>query len=93
MNQAGKQSANVGEGINKRSVHGFLYSNQLAVMNLLLCRSRRRQNLLQVYFLCLEKLFRRKASLENVGYIHAQVLLLLLGLMAYVMFNDIVKLI
>lgn len=41
---------------------------------------------------CIEKIIRRRVDPRIEGYIHAAGLVLLLALMAYVMFNDIVKL-
>ena len=41
---------------------------------------------------CIEKIIRRKLNPKVEGYIHGAGLVLLLALMAYVMFNDIVKL-
>jgi regulator of sigma E protease len=94
MNQAGKQSANVGEGIiNVLFMVSFIAIN-LAVMNLLPLPALDGGRIFFMYiFFVIEKLFRRKPSPKIEGYIHAAGFILLLGLMAYVMFNDIVKLI
>ena len=43
--------------------------------------------------LCLERLTRRRVDPKYEGYINAAGLVLLMGLMVYVMFNDIVRIV
>jgi regulator of sigma E protease len=94
MNQAGKQSASVGEGLINVLFFVSFISVNLSVMNLLPLPALDGGRIFFMYvFFIIEKLTRRKPNPKVEAYIHAAGLILLLGLMAYVMFNDIVKLI
>lgn len=65
---------------------GILLSANLGVMNLLPLPALDGGRLV---FLILEAIFRRRVSPKYEGWVHAIGLILLLGLMAFVMFNDV----
>jgi regulator of sigma E protease len=94
MNEVGKQASGFGEGLlNVLFLVSFISIN-LAVMNLLPIPALDGGRIFFMYvFALIEKITKRKPNPKVEGYIHAAGFILLLGLMAYVMFNDIVKLI
>ncbi len=94
MNQAGRQSASAAEGIINVLFFVSFISVNLAVMNMLPIPALDGGRIFFMYvFAAIERLSRRKPNPKVEGYIHAAGFILLLGLMAYVMLNDIVKLI
>ncbi len=93
IGDAGAEAESVGEGLaNVFGMIGFIAVN-LAVMNMLPIPALDGGHIFTMLVLwCIEKLIRRKPSPKIDTYIHAAGLILLLGLMAFVMFNDIRKL-
>lgn len=93
IGDAGAGAATVGEGLaNVFGLIAFIAVN-LAVMNMLPIPALDGGHIFTMLVLWLvEKLIRRKPSPKIESYIHAAGLVLLLGLMAFVMFNDIRKL-
>lgn len=92
MNDVGRQSANAGiAAINLSYLAAFIAVN-LAVMNLLPIPALDGG---RIFFLLvtwvIERISKRKVNPKYEGYIHAAGLVLLLGLMAIVMVNDIIK--
>jgi len=93
IGDVGAQSASVGEGLaNVFGLIAFIAVN-LAVMNLLPIPALDGGHIFSmIVFWCIGKIIRRKPSPKIEAYIHTAGLVLLLGLMAFVMFNDIRKL-
>ena len=93
IGEVGAQSATVGEGlINVFGLIAFIAVN-LAVMNLLPIPALDGGHIFSmIVFWLIGKIIRRQPSPKIEGYIHTAGLVLLLGLMAFVMFNDIRKL-
>ena len=93
ISDAGVSAPTVGEGLlNVFSLIAFIAVN-LAVMNLLPIPAQDGGRIFStLIFLLLEKLLGRKPSPKIEGGIHAVGLLLLLALMAFVMFHDIIRL-
>ena len=94
MNDVGKESASTADALlNICYLAGFIAVN-LAVMNLLpLPALDGGRIFLLIVTVLIEAVSRRRLDPKYEGYIHTGGMVLLLGLMAYVMFNDIVKLI
>ena len=93
MGDVGAQAATVGEGLsNVFGLVAFIAVN-LAVMNLLPIPALDGGRIFSMLiFALISVIIRRKPNPKIESYIHAGGLVLLLGLMAFVMFNDIYKL-
>ena len=93
MGDVGTQAATVGEGLsNVFGLVAFIAVN-LAVMNLLPIPALDGGRIFSMLvFALIALIIRRKPNPKIESYIHAGGLVLLLGLMAFVMFNDIYKL-
>ena len=93
IGEVGSQAATVGEGLaNVFGLIAFIAVN-LAVMNLLPVPALDGGHIFSmIVFWLIGKIIRRQPSPKIEGYIHTAGLVLLLGLMAFVMFNDIRKL-
>lgn len=94
MNDVGNQSASTADALmNIAYLAGFIAVN-LAVMNLLPIPALDGGRIfLLLVTLLIEAVSRRRLDPKYEGYIHTGGMVLLLGLMAYVMFNDIVKIV
>ena len=94
MNDVGRESESTADALlNICYLAGFIAVN-LAVMNLLpLPALDGGRVFLLLVTVLIETVTRKKLDPKYEGYIHTAGMVLLLGLMAYVMFNDIVKLI
>ncbi len=93
IGDVGTQSATVGEGLaNVFGLIAFIAVN-LAVMNLLPIPALDGGHIFSmIVFWLIGKIIRKQPSPKIESYIHTAGLVLLLGLMAFVMFNDIRKL-
>ena len=93
IGDVGAQSDTVGEGLaNVFGLIAFIAVN-LAVMNLLPVPALDGGHIFSmIVFWLIGKIIRKQPSPKIEGYIHTAGLVLLLGLMAFVMFNDIRKL-
>ena len=93
MGEVGSQAATVGEGLsNVFGLVAFIAVN-LAVMNMLPIPALDGGHIFSMLvFALIAVILRRKPNPKIESYIHAGGLVLLLGLMAFVMFNDIYKL-
>jgi len=94
MNDVGRQSATAWAAfLNLANLSAFIAIN-LAVMNLLPIPALDGG---RIFFLLLlwpvEKLLKRKPDPKYEGYIHTAGLVLLMGLMVYVMFNDVMRIV
>jgi len=94
INDVGESSENArAAAINISNLAAFIAIN-LAVMNLLPIPALDGG---RIFFLAvtwvIEKIIRRKIDPKYEGYIHAVGLFLLIGLMVYIMFNDVVRII
>ena len=94
MNDVGNESENTSDALlNIAYLAGFIAVN-LAVMNLLPIPALDGGRIfLLLVTLLIEAVTRRRLDPKYEGYIHTVGMVLLLGLMAYVMFNDIVKIV
>ena len=94
INDVGQSAATAGAAIiNIANFSAFIAIN-LAVMNLLPIPALDGGRILFMYVTWgVEKLTKRKLNPKYEGYVHAAFLLLLLGLSAFVMYNDIVRII
>ena len=94
MNDVGQESETTSDALlNICYLAGFIAVN-LAVMNLLPIPALDGGRVfLLIVTVIIEAISRRKLDPKYEGYVHAGGMVLLLGLMAYVMFNDIIKLI
>jgi len=92
IGEVGSQSASFGEGLaNVLGLIAFIAVN-LAVMNMLPIPALDGGHIFSMLlFWLIGKIIRRQPSPKIESYIHAAGLVLLLGLMAFVMFNDIRK--
>ncbi len=94
ISDVGNQSATTADALANIAYLGAFIAVNLAVMNLLPIPALDGG---RIFFLLvtwgLEKLLRRKIDPKYEGYIHAGGLVLLIGLMVVVMFNDIVRII
>lgn len=94
MNEVGESSETTAQGLLSVAGLGAFIAVNLAVMNLLPIPALDGGRIfLMAVTWCGEKITRRKFNPKYEGYIHAAGFVLLMGLMVYVMFNDIVKLI
>ncbi len=93
MGDVGSQASTVGEGLsNVFGLVAFIAVN-LAVMNLLPIPALDGGRIFSMFvFALIGAIIRKKPNPKIESYIHAGGLVLLLGLMAFVMFNDIYKL-
>ena len=94
MAEVGKQSATVGEALQNILFFGALIAINLAIMNMLPIPALDggRVFLLLVTWV-IESLTHKKLDPKYEGYIHAVGLVLLLGLMAFVLFNDVLNIV
>lgn len=93
INDVGQNSATTGEGLIQVFYFIAFIAVNLAVMNLLPLPALDGGRIFFMYvFALIEKITKRTPGKQVEGYIHAAGLVLLLGLMAYVMLNDIIKL-
>jgi len=94
IGQVGRESASAGDAIANIAYLAAFIAVNLAVMNLLPIPALDGG---RIFFLAvtwiLEKILGRKINPKYEGYIHAGGLVLLMGLMVVVMFNDIVRII
>ena len=93
ISDTGKQSATTGEALSNIAYLGAFIAINLAVMNMLPIPALDGG---RVFFLLItaviEKLTRKKINPKYEGYVHAAGMVLLLALMAFVTFEDILKL-
>ena len=93
ISDTGKQSATTGEAMGNIAYLGAFIAVNLAVMNMLPIPALDGG---RVFFLLvttvIEKLTRRRINPKYEGYVHAAGMVLLLALMAFVTFEDILKL-
>lgn len=94
MAETGKNSATVGDAISNIAYFGAFIAVNLAVMNMLPIPALDggRVALLLVTWV-IESVTGKKLDPKYEGYIHAAFMILLLALMAYVMFNDIFRIV
>lgn len=94
MNDVGKESESTADALlNIAYLAGFIAVN-LAVMNLLPIPALDGGRIfLLLVTVLIEAVARRRLDPKYEGYIHTGGMVLLLGLMAYVMFNDIIKIV
>ncbi|HBR09312.1 MAG TPA: RIP metalloprotease RseP, partial [Clostridiales bacterium] len=94
MNTVGQSSRTIGMAIENIAYFGAFIAINLAVMNLLPLPALDGG---RIFFLFVNRLIelitKRKVNPKYEGYIHAAGMALLLGLMVFVMYNDIVRLI
>jgi len=94
MAETGQQSESLGDAIGNILFLGALIAVNLAIMNMLPIPALDGG---RVFFLLvtwlIEKLIRRRIDPKYEGYIHGAGMVLLLGLMALIMFNDIVRIV
>lgn len=94
INQVGSESGSFQNGLRNVAYMCAFIAVNLAVMNLLPIPALDGGRIfLMLVTLVIEKVFRRKVNPKIEGYVHAAGYVLLLGLMAFVMLNDIIKLI
>lgn len=94
MNDVGEQSATTDAAVKNMLYIAALIAINLAIMNMLPIPALDGGRVfLLIVTLLVEKLLRRKLDPKYEGYIHLMGMVLLLGLMAVVMYNDIAKLI
>lgn len=93
INDVGQSSATMAAGLIQVFFFIAFIAVNLAVMNLLPLPALDGGRIFFMYvFALIGKITRRRPGKQVEGYIHAAGLVLLLGLMAYVMLNDIIKL-
>lgn len=93
INDVGRSSVSIGAGLIQVFYFIAFIAVNLAVMNMLPLPALDGGRIFFMYvFKLIELVIRRRPDKRIEGYIHATGLVLLLGLMAYVMLNDIVKL-
>ena len=94
MAETGEQAASVGDALYDIFYLGAFIAVNLAVMNMLPIPALDggRVFLLVVTFI-IERITRKKLDPKYEGYIHAAGMVLLLGLMAYVLFHDIFRIV
>ena len=94
MAETGKQSPTVGVALQNILYIGALIAINLAIMNMLPIPALDggRVFLLLITWL-IESVTRKKLNPKYEGYIHAAGMILLLGLMAFVMFNDVLRIV
>ena len=94
INETGQQAENVGSALISISSFGAFIAINLAVMNLLPIPALDGG---RIFFLIItqivERISKRKLDPKYEGYIHGAMYVLLLGLMAFVMINDVLKII
>jgi len=94
MNQVGEQSPTVGIAMLNILSFGALIAINLAVMNLLPIPALDGGRILFLWITwVIERITKRKLDPKYEGYIHFAVLVLLLGFIAFVTFNDIMRII
>lgn len=93
MNDLGQSAETASEGLRSIVSFGAFIAINLAVMNMLPIPGLDGGHIfLMAISWCVEKITRRKLNPKYEGYINTAGLVLLFGLMAFVMLNDIIKL-
>ena len=93
INDVGRQAAGLGAGLIQVFYFIAFIAVNLALMNMLPLPALDGGRIFFMFvFALIELIIRRRPDRRIEGYIHAAGLVLLLGLMAYVMLNDIIKL-
>ncbi len=93
INDVGRQASGVGAGLLQVFYFISFIAVNLALMNMLPLPALDGGRIFFMFvFALIELIIRRRPDRRIEGYIHAAGLVLLLGLMAYVMLNDIIKL-
>ena len=94
MNDVGKQSVNIRAAILNLTYITALITVNLAVMNLLPIPALDGGRIFIMLLLWpIEKIFKRRPDPKYEGYVHAAGLMLLMALMVYVMFNDVMRIV
>lgn len=94
MNDVGQASESTAVALNNLAYFTAFIAINLAVMNLLPLPALDGGRIFcLIVTWCIERVSRRKVNPKYEGYIHTTGMVLLLGLMAFVMYNDISKLI
>lgn len=94
MAETGQQAPTIGDAIFNILYFGAFIAVNLAIMNMLPIPALDGGRVfLLIITLIIEKITRKKLDPKYEGYIHATGMILLLALMAFVMFNDIVRLV
>ncbi len=94
INEVGTSSRSVSDAIENILYIGAFIAINLAVMNMLPIPALDGGRIFFMFITyAIEKISRKKVDPKYEGYIHAAGFILLIGLMAVVMFNDIVKLV
>lgn len=94
MNDVGKQSINIRAAVLNLTYVTALITVNLAVMNLLPIPALDGGRIfLMLLFWPIEKIFKRRPDPKYEGYIHTAGLVLLMGLMVYVAFNDVMRIV